>query len=161
MAVAFAGFASLVGILGHLSSRDDPVVHAARMRGMILFSLAAVAFSLLPSILSRFGLPEPTVWRTASLVFLLCLTMVAVWLVRTLRKMRGLSQNRPQVRRFIAPALLGGFVTAFAALITDTLLLAPAAAAALYALALFALLLLASLAFALILFSFLPRVDSQ
>ncbi len=48
VAVAFAGFASLVGILGQRSSRDDPRVLGVRMRGMILFSLLAVAFSLVP-----------------------------------------------------------------------------------------------------------------
>ena len=51
VAVAFVGFASLVAILGQRSSKDDPRMISARMRGMVLFSLLAVAFSLLPAIL--------------------------------------------------------------------------------------------------------------
>ncbi len=43
VAVAFAGFASLVSILGRRSSRDDPRINAVRMRSMILYSLLVVA----------------------------------------------------------------------------------------------------------------------
>lgn len=161
VAVAFAGFASLVGILGQRSSRDDTRVLGVRMRAMILFSLLAMAFSLLPSILDRFGLSDAAVWRTSSSVFLVCLLLVFLWLAPTLARLRLVRQNRPRVRFVILPLLFTGLVTALGALIADVLLLAPAAVAALYALALFALLLLASLAFALILFSFLPDVDSQ
>ncbi len=46
VAVAFAGFASLVGVLGQRSSADDPRVIGLRMRGMLLSSLMVVAFSI-------------------------------------------------------------------------------------------------------------------
>ena len=48
VAVAFAGFASLVSILGRRSSRDSPVVQAARLRGLIISSLIVVAFAFFP-----------------------------------------------------------------------------------------------------------------
>ena len=46
VAVAFAGFASLVSILGQRSSPDDLRATSVRMRAMILYSLLVVGFSL-------------------------------------------------------------------------------------------------------------------
>ena len=63
VAVAFAGFASLVSVLGQRSSRDDVRVSSIRMRAMVLYSLLVVAFSLLPFVLNRYGLSEVAVWR--------------------------------------------------------------------------------------------------
>ncbi len=71
IAVAFAGFASLVTILGRRSSRVDPRIIAMRFRGMLTNSLLVVAFSMIPLLLFRYGLRETAVWRISSVLLAL------------------------------------------------------------------------------------------
>ena len=61
VAVAFAGFASLVTILGRGSSQVDPRVIALRFRGMLTNSLLVVAFSMIPLVLFHYDLGETIV----------------------------------------------------------------------------------------------------
>lgn len=157
VAVAFAGFASLVGILGRRSARDDPRILGARMRGMILFSLVAVGFSLVPFILHRYGLAEATVWRLASALFLGALGAIAVWLWRSIRRLNVGSANRHGIGAVLASAIGAGLVI----LALNVLGVAPTLGPALYLTALGLLLFLAGFAFVLILFSFLPTPDSE
>ena len=77
VAVAFAGFASIVSVLGRRSSDTPEHINALRMRGMILSSLLAVAFSLLPFLLHGYGLTGGVLWRTSSAVLLLASTGLA------------------------------------------------------------------------------------
>ena len=71
VAVAFAGFASLVAILGRRSSQVDPRIIALRFRGMLTNSLLVVAFSMIPLVLFRYGLSETVVWRLSSILLAL------------------------------------------------------------------------------------------
>ncbi len=71
VAVAFAGFASLVTILGRRSSQVDPRIVAMRFRGMLTNSLLVVAFSMIPLVLFRYGLRETVVWRLSSVLLAL------------------------------------------------------------------------------------------
>jgi hypothetical protein len=66
VAVAFAGFASLVTILGRRSSQVDPRFIALRFRGMLTNSLLVVAFSMIPLVLFNYGLGGTIVWRLSS-----------------------------------------------------------------------------------------------
>ena len=161
VAVAFAGFASLVGILGQRSARDDPRVLGARMRGMVLFSLLAVFFALLPILLARYGLDDVLVWRTSSALFAFALASVGVWLIWTVSRLIRLGIRRGPLQRRLIPAVLltaipGGVVV----LLSNALLVPPDHLAAIYLTALGLDLFLSAFAFSLILFSFLPRLDS-
>ncbi len=71
LAVAFAGFASLVTILGRRSSQVDPRIVAMRFRGMLTNSLLVVPFSIIPLVLFRYGLSETVVWRLSSVLLAL------------------------------------------------------------------------------------------
>ena len=71
VAVAFAGFASLVTILGRRSAQVDPRIIALRFRGMLTNSLLVVAFSMIPLVLFRYGLGEVVVWRLSSILLAL------------------------------------------------------------------------------------------
>ncbi len=71
LAVAFAGFASLVTILGRKYSRVDPRIVAMRFRGMLTNSLLVVPFSIIPLVLFRYGLSETVVWRLSSVLLAL------------------------------------------------------------------------------------------
>ena len=93
VAVAFAGFASIVGILGTRSASSAPRVNALRMRIMLLHSLVVVAFSLVPHILHSYGLQEGTVWRASSGLYVIVLTIVGVSLFPRIRKIRALPSN--------------------------------------------------------------------
>lgn len=86
VAVAFAGFASVVVLFQHRDPRRWPPAVVVRLRTMIESSLVTLLSSLLPFALFHFGLADQALWATAS--FLLALGLVAysgrVWaLART------------------------------------------------------------------------------
>jgi hypothetical protein len=69
IAVAFAGFASIVAVLGQRSTHDHAAVEASRLRGLIEFSLVAVTFSLLPYVAARLSGNHLAAWRVSSGLF--------------------------------------------------------------------------------------------
>ena len=161
VAVAFAGFASLVGVLGQRSSRADPRVLGTRMRAMILFSLLAVAFSLVPFVLYRYELDESSVWRFSSGLFLLGFLAVGVWLARAVTRLRGLDLPIRPVAPFIGAVLFVSVTTGTILLALNTVFVAPRLMPAVYLTSLGVCLFLSGLPFSLIVFSFLPRIDSD
>ena len=158
VAVAFAGFASLVGVLGQRTSADDPLVIGVRMRGMLLSSLLVVAFSIFPILLGRFGASPELTWRASSLVLLAATASYYVWF---LRAVSALGRTKIPTTNFqlkvIIPILL------LLALSLGTLLVANGffATPAVYLTALALLLFQSGFAFCLIVFSFLPRVEGR
>jgi hypothetical protein len=71
IAVAFAGFASLVSALSSAPIEEHPIVQSVRFRTMVLMSLTVVAFSLVPFVPHGLGVPPALSWRIASGLFLL------------------------------------------------------------------------------------------
>ena len=69
LAVALAGFASLVTIIGRRRARDDAAIDAVRLRGMLEYSLLTAAFALLPLLPFHAGLSETATWRLCAAVF--------------------------------------------------------------------------------------------
>ncbi len=67
IAVAFAGFASLIGLFGRSSDSAQKV----RLIGMVRAALLATAFSLVPFVPLALGAQEVTAWRIAAGLFLL------------------------------------------------------------------------------------------
>ena len=158
--MAFAGFASLVGILGQRSARDDPRVLGARMRGMVLFSLLAVGFSLLPIIVSRYDLDRALVWRTASAVFAVATASVGVWSVFAVSRLIQLGvPSRPIVRRVVPAVLFTAIPSTVILLTLNSLIFPTRLLSAAYVTALGVVLFLSAFAFSFILFSFLPGLD--
>jgi hypothetical protein len=157
VSVAFAGFASLVGMLGRRSSADDPRVLGFRMRAMLLTSLIVVGFSIFPVVLMGYGASQTVIWTASSLVLLGVTGRYAMWFGRSLRALRGAGVITTRLQqRVIIPTLtinLGGLVTL---LVLNVFLATPAV----YLTALASLLFQAGFAFCLIVFSFLPRVDA-
>jgi hypothetical protein len=76
IAVGFAGFASIVAVLGQRSTRDHPRLDAFRLRGLLECSLLVVAFSLIPYVASRFWAGDATAWRLSSGLFFVAGTAV-------------------------------------------------------------------------------------
>ena len=158
VAVAFAGFASLVGVLGQRRSADDSRVIGLRMRGMLLSSLMVVAFSIFPIILDWYGVSPALRWRGSSVVLLFATVGYYVWFVGSLRALTRaeIPTTRFQTR-VVVPILL------FVAMTLGVLLFANvfSATPAVYLTALATLLFQSGFAFCLIVFSFLPRLEAS
>jgi hypothetical protein len=156
VAVAFAGFASLVGILGHRISADDPLVLGVRMRAMLLSSLTVVAFSIFPVILDRYGVSSDVVWTASSLVLFVVAAGYVSWFTASLN---ALGQAEISTTRFQRVVILPTLLVTSA--ILGVLLVANVALAnpGIYLTALAVLLFQSGFTFCLIVFSFLPRVD--
>jgi uncharacterized membrane protein len=152
VAVAFAGFASLVSILGQRSSVDHALVLGARMRAMLLSSLLVTGFALLPPVISWYGATPGSTWLISTLALLLVVVLYLAWFVRALRTLsRHVGTNRFQ-RYVIMPVLSVIFGGLLSVLVVNTVFRSPA----LYVTALTLLLSQGGFAFALIVFSFLP-----
>jgi hypothetical protein len=155
VAVAFAGFASLVGILGRGTSAADPRVLSLRMRAMLLTSLLVVGFSLVPVILDGYGAAPHLNWTASTLLLLFAVIVYGWWLQQSIFFLgrEGLTPTRFQ-RRVIIPALLLTLLAATILLLANLVVALPA----IYLTALALLLFQSGFAFTLIVFSFLPRL---
>jgi hypothetical protein len=89
VAVTFAGFASLVALIGSRSSRDGLHIDANRLRTMVVCSLLVVALALFPFVPFRYGLPESAVWRLSSGAVLLAVIWLALRVARDYRAVRA------------------------------------------------------------------------
>jgi hypothetical protein len=157
VAVAFAGFASLVGILGQGTSADDPRVIGVRMRGMLLSSLMVVAFSIFPILLARYGVDRNVIWTASSLVLLVATASYYVWFLGALQALgRAEIPTTRFQRHIVIPILFLTAVSLAVALGGNVFLATPA----IYLTALALVLFQSGFAFCLIVFSFLPRVEA-
>jgi len=86
LAVAFAGFASVVVLFQHRDPRQWPPAVVVRLRTMIESSLATLFSALFPLILYHFGLSGGMLWTACSLLLALSLaaTSAVIW-----RRSRG------------------------------------------------------------------------
>jgi hypothetical protein len=71
VAVAVAGFASIVSVLASRSGRDDPGIDTTRLRIMLFTSLSAISLCFVPVLSFRFGLSSDTAWRLCGAALLL------------------------------------------------------------------------------------------
>ena len=157
VAVAFAGFASLVGILGRRTSSDHSLVLATRMRAMLVTSLLVTAFALLPLVISRYGGTGDSTWLISAVAMLVAVAGYMAWILITFRALgREISRNRFQ-RRIILPVLGATFLGLSVLCVLNVVL----GSAALYISALMLLLAQGGFAFSLIVFSFLPRLPGK
>ncbi len=67
VSVGFAGFASIVTVLGKRSGAEA-LQDSLRIRIMLVYSLSVAFLCFLPAILRGYAVPEATVWRLSSAV---------------------------------------------------------------------------------------------
>jgi Kef-type K+ transport system membrane component KefB len=77
VAVAFAGFASVVGIFAGRSGHQASRIDANRLRTMLTCSLSVVALSLVPFVPLGYGVSESASWRMSSAAVLAATVGVA------------------------------------------------------------------------------------
>lgn len=155
VAVAFAGFASLVGVLGQRSSADDPRVMGVRMRAMLLSSLMVVGFSILPILLAAYGASPDLIWSASNLVLLAVTAGYYWWFVRALQSLGGIPTTRFQ-SVVVVPILMTVMLSLGGVVLANIFFASPAV----YLTALALLLFQSGFAFSLIVFSFLRGVDT-
>jgi hypothetical protein len=113
VSIAFAGFTSVVAVLGRRATGDWAEIDRFRLSQMLSSSLATLLLSLLPLILAHLHLSERATWGWASVVLAMYLIFAAV---SGPRRIRGLpSQERPQIIRPLAGAMVvvAGAIVAF------------------------------------------------
>jgi hypothetical protein len=89
LAIALAGFASIVTIIGRRQARDDAAIDAAALRGMLESSLIAAGFALLPLVPFHAGLSEPATWRVCGAVFAVAGGLYGFFAARRLSRIPG------------------------------------------------------------------------
>jgi hypothetical protein len=97
VAIAFAGFTSIVGVLGHRVGRTWSPENSLRLWLMIEASIATLFFSLLPSVLHHLELSARSVWGLASgamTVFLVVHSLVVGGKLRALYRANAWSTQR-------------------------------------------------------------------
>jgi hypothetical protein len=77
IAVAFAGFAGLISVIGR-GSASDPRRAAFLLRFALEVALFVVAFSLIPLLPLNYGLATESSWRLSSLLFVVASQMASV-----------------------------------------------------------------------------------
>jgi hypothetical protein len=81
IAVAFAGFAAIAGVIGNRQTASEHH-DFERLRGVVVASIVVVVAALVPIVLWRFGLADESVWRLASGIALIINLLGLVQVVR-------------------------------------------------------------------------------
>ena len=69
LSVTFAGFASLISILGAITSQEQVTVNLWRLRGMLETAMLTFVFSLAPFLPAKFGVANSLSWHIAAIAF--------------------------------------------------------------------------------------------
>lgn len=107
VAVAFAGFASVVTAFRRREHEGWAPQDALRFQLMIASSLSVVFFALLPFAIDFFGASESSVWASASCVLGLYLVLSLASVARRTNSLTARSALNPHIARsFAAGALI-------------------------------------------------------
>ena len=117
VSVGFAGFASIVTVLGKRSGAEA-LQDALRIRIILVYSLSVVFLGFLPAILLEYAVPEAAVWRvccavlagTALFLFLTIITPRARDIVRPLSYSRSYMAFGTAI--YLVPAFACGLAAA-------------------------------------------------
>jgi len=108
IAIALAGFSSLIGLLGARSGRSHPRLDAARLQIMLDASLFVAFFSLLPLVPIKFGMESGLGWRVSAIAFLISDGCVSYLESRRWRVVSTFFERSDRILLFIVALLSGG-----------------------------------------------------
>lgn len=89
IAIALAGFASLVSVIGARAGGDPPMLDANRLRNLVDTSLLVVVFSLVPMVLMVLGFDAEVVWRASCAAYAASLLAWGLVAQRRERRLRA------------------------------------------------------------------------
>jgi hypothetical protein len=98
VAVAFAGFASIVVALLQVGSREHPGLESVRLTGLLFSSVTTVFFSLVPYICARLISDDESAWRISSALFFLVIGWMFVYGMVLGRRLAGTGLRAPVAR---------------------------------------------------------------
>ena len=124
IAVAFAGFASLIGLLG----RSSDFLDGSRLVGMVRTALLVAGFAVAPLVPHALGLSEGTAWRVSGASFFAVNGVVTFFSWRVLYRAWKAGLWTMRVGYFTFPMGLAGLCLALA----SCLVASPSLAAGLY-----------------------------
>jgi hypothetical protein len=110
IAVAFAGFASVVTVFRRRDDRSLSPPDIVRFQLMISASLSVVLFALLPFAFLFFGSAEPRIWSTSSAILALYLGTSLVIITRRTLSLASAKALSPLVTWPFLVAAIGVFV---------------------------------------------------
>lgn len=145
LAVALAGFSALVTVLGTRAVGSDPRLDAFGLRALVEISLLVAALSLFPLIPHKLAVPDETVWRISSVVYLFARAAGSFFSLRRFRNIKHLADSVHKAAQLwiIWPLVL----LSYAALLAVAIGLFPSANSALYFAALYMDLVMAGVLF--------------
>lgn len=152
IAIALAGFASLVSVIGARAGGDPPMLDANRLRNLVDTSLFVVGFSLVPLVAVALGWRPEAVWPVACGAYAVCLLF---WGPVALARQRRLRQFGIRIRTGWAATLWSVYGAGAAALAWGALGPDPSRAAGAYVLGLMLNLVAGGLIFMLVIASIL------
>jgi len=112
VAVAFAGFATLAGLIRQDPSRN-PELDAVRLRNMVTISLVVVALSFVPVVVLGLAPSERIGWIVSSVIA--TVATLASWITtvgrtRLVRHLQGYSRRLDRTVRLLGACSLTGWV---------------------------------------------------
>lgn len=110
LSVAFAGFATLAGVLGKPRSAHAAFMNAARLRGMLESAVLALAFALIPFVPFLFGLDQDASWRLAAVGFLMANATRQFFLFRRLPGIRAAGASTVWLTVILVAQTVSSFV---------------------------------------------------
>ena len=116
ISIGFAGFTSVVAVLGRRATGEWTALDRFRLSQMLATSLAALLLSLLPLILAHLGLSERVSWGLASTILAAYTIFLAISSPRRIRRLPPEDQSQ------IVRPLLWSFQLAVAAVVTGLLI---------------------------------------
>ncbi len=116
LAVAFAGFTGLVSLLGSAktATKTDPRLILARLRNLLIISLALVLFAIVPFLPMNLGWSDRWVWGSSGLFALIFYCGAVPMLYANSGERRKMKGYRPlsDVMLGILTVLIGAFIVA-------------------------------------------------
>jgi hypothetical protein len=116
VAIALAGFAALVGVLGRRSGRTKEREVGLRLLFGLEASLLVVAAALLPIVPLSFGLSDELVWRGSALLYLIADLGLAYMIFRRSRPLEIPAVAQPGMSRAIWTVSASGQILLLVAL---------------------------------------------
>lgn len=116
VAIAITGFAGVVAVFGRRSSGHWSVPERNRLMALLVLSLHAMLFSVLPFVLFAVPVAETTTWRVLSLAVLLVRIPFVVALVRVTVPAARQKRSEREVSLAVSAFFLTGEALLFPAL---------------------------------------------